>query len=141
MTAFETGAPKKRSALRRSCWSTYAETSGGVRDAIADAEPDDVCSGLLGGLVGGCRVAAFQAKGEEGELVADLGDAAAHEPLGGVDGVSRLAQKGAACCIAHENTARGRKGHDTGHQPIAVFAGDDDRRVALHERHKGVRCS
>ena len=82
-------------------------------------------------------------EGEELELVLDVGDVAAHEALGGVDGAGGVGEQGGAGGVADDDAVVG-PGDDGGHEAFAVFAGDDDRGVVLrlavlHIGHQGVR--
>ena len=64
--------------------------------------------------------------------------AAAHEALDGVDGVGRVGDGLALGDLADQPLARLAEGHDRGHGPAALRAGDDGRLAALHDGDHGV---
>jgi hypothetical protein len=81
-----------------------------------------------------------QMKGEVLELGLDVGEVAAHEALDGVDGVGGVGEQHAARGVSDREAIRRVliEGDDRGDDGRAVFAGDDDRGVALHECNERV---
>lgn len=79
-------------------------------------------------------------EGEVLEFGLDVGEVAAHEALDGVDGVGGVGEQDFARGVADRKTIRCVliEGYDRGDDRGAVFAGDDDRGVALHEGDEGV---
>ena len=97
MTAWVTGAPKYRSALRLSWRRMCAEISGGVNSRVAQANPQH-----LAGLN-------FfdQAEGKELQFLGNIFDAAAHEALDGVNRPFRRAQQSGARPVADHHRGPG----------------------------------
>jgi hypothetical protein len=77
-------------------------------------------------------------EGEQLQFVLHILDAAAHQPLGGVDCARRIGEEGGTSCVADDESAVLIEGDDGRNEAVAIFAGDDGGCVALHEGDERV---
>jgi hypothetical protein len=73
------------------------------------------------------------------DLARNFLEAAAHEALDRVDRILRIRDSLTLGNLADQALAFLGKGHDRGRCPSPFFVGDDDRIVAFHHRHDGIR--
>ena len=128
MTAFVTGALKKRSALRLSWRRMKAEISGGVKV---------FCPSVMRRTSPGLQIFR-QTKWKQLEFFANVFNAAAHETLYRVDGALGSLDQIFAGGIADDDLIALIEGDNRGDEVQSVLARDHDRALPLHESHQGV---
>ena len=81
-------------------------------------------------------------EGEEFQLVLNIGDAAAHEALGGIDGAIRMVDQFLSGGVAYDQISGGRQGDNAGNE-LGIFsrcisAHNDFRAAEVHPRDQTV---
>ena len=127
MTAFVTGPPKNRSALRLSWRRMSAEISGGVKVLSPSVMRDFAGLHVFG-----------EAEWKELQFFPDVFDAASHQAFDGVDGALGAFDQGIARGIADDGLVVSIECDHRGKQIQAVVAGNYDRGIPLHKGHQGV---
>ena len=129
MTAFVTGAPKKRSALRLSWRRMSAEISGGVNVFVAQLDAEHFAGLQVFG----------EAEGEELQFFLNVFNPASHEAFDRVDGALGRFGEIFARGIADDGLIVLVERDDRRDEIRAIVAGDYDRALPLHEGHERIR--